>query len=103
MNFKNNDTYDMYWLFNSNNSEDETTSIFNIDDFYKEVKFEIGKTYTFKVNDLSNINDNSDETKDDYIQYIKDKNKITILINWMEVCSSDEDGIDCNVGFSFVN
>ena len=77
--------------------------IFNIDDFYKEVKFEIGKTYTFKVNDLSNINDNSDETKDDYIQYIKDKNEITILINWMEVCSSDEDGIDCNVGFSFVN
>lgn len=106
MNFKNlidSLKFDMYWFFNTktNDPEVEMTSIFDIDD-YDKTKLEIGKTYTFKVDDLS-VNDSSDGTKDDYESYIKNKDEITIIINWMEVCDSDEDGIDCNVGFSFVN
>lgn len=106
MNFKNlidSLKFDMYWFFNSKNSEEESTSIFHIDDYYKDIKLKVGKTYTFKVKDLSSINDDCDGTKDDYELYIKNKDEITIIINWMEVCDSDEDGIDCNVGFSFIN
>ena len=101
--YLNNTKFDMYWFFNTktNNPEVEMTSIFDIDD-YDKTKLEIGKTYTFKVDDLS-VNDSSDGTKDDYESYIKNKDEITIIINWMKVCDSDEDGIDCNVGFSFVN
>ena len=99
----NNNRFDMYWFFNSKNSEEESTSIFDIDDYDKDIKLEVGKTYTFKVKDLSSINDDCDETRDDYELYIKNKDEITIIINWMEVSDSDEDDIDCNVGFSFIN
>ena len=95
--------FDMYWFFNSKtyNPEEEITSIFDIDD-YDQVKFEVGKTYTFNVDDLS-VDDVSDENKNDYEQYIKDKNQITILINWIKIENSDQDGKDCNIGFSFIS
>lgn len=95
--------FDMYSFFNSEtyNPEEEMISIFDIDD-YDKVKFEVGKTYTFNVDDLS-VNDTWDETKNDYEKHIKNKDQITILINWIKIDDSDEDGIDYNIGFSFIS
>jgi hypothetical protein len=95
--------FSIYNFYNSKDydTDEELISLFDIHEDYAK-KFKIGQKYTFKIDDLSVNDEEGISTYDDYQNHIKDKNEITIIINWIKVVDFDEDGEESDIGFSFI-